>query len=91
MGIARIYSPPKSAMQSGLARTDGWVLEHAPNERKRIDPLTGWWGSGDTDRQVRLHFDTLEEAEAYAKAEGIPYEVERRRQRPALRPKNYAD
>ena len=91
MSLARIYSPPKSAMQSGLGRTDGWVLEFAPAERKRIDPLTGWYGSGDMNRQVRLHFDTLEEAEAYAKKEGLNYEVEARRQRPALRPKAYAD
>ncbi|WP_426957257.1 ETC complex I subunit [Muricoccus radiodurans] len=91
MSIARIYSPPKSAMQSGQGRTDEWVFEYAPNEPKRVDPLTGWYGSGDTNRQVRLRFDTLEEAEAYAKAKGVPYEVERRRQRPALRPKSYAD
>jgi hypothetical protein len=91
MGIARIYSPPKNAMQSGQARTDEWVLQHAPNEPKRIDPLTGWWGSGDTIGQVQLRFDTMQEAIAYAEAKGIPYEVEPRRQRPALRPKSYAD
>ncbi|MBP0443965.1 ETC complex I subunit [Roseomonas sp. SSH11] len=91
MSIARIYSPPKSAMQSGLARTEGWVLEYAQGEPKRIDPLTGWYGSGDMNRQVRLHFETREAAEAYAKAEGIAYEVEPRRQRPAIRPKAYAD
>ncbi|SHI92838.1 ETC complex I subunit conserved region [Roseomonas rosea] len=91
MSIARIYSTPKSAMQSGTARTDDWVLEHAPKEAKRIDPLTGWWGSGDTDRQVRLRFGTLDEAIAYARAEGLAYEVEPRRQRPAIRPKAYAD
>ncbi|WP_424136428.1 ETC complex I subunit [Roseomonas chloroacetimidivorans] len=91
MSIARIYSTPKSAMQSGLARTDDWVLEYEPAEPKRIDPLTGWYGSGDTNRQVRLRFDTLEAAETYAKAEGLTYEVEPRRQRPAIRPKVYAD
>lgn len=91
MSIARIYSPTKNATQSGMARTDEWVLEHSLSEPKRVDPLMGWYGSGDTNRQVRLRFDTLEEAEAYAKAEGISYEVEARRQRPAMRPKSYAD
>ncbi|MBP0492838.1 ETC complex I subunit [Pararoseomonas indoligenes] len=91
MSIARIYSPPKSAMQSGQGRTDEWVVEYAPGERKLIDPQTGWYGSGDTNRQVRLRFDTLEDAEAYAKAQGLTYEVEARRQRPAIRPKAYAD
>ncbi|WP_376090221.1 ETC complex I subunit [Roseomonas sp. CCTCC AB2023176] len=89
--LARIYSPPKSSMQSGLGRTNGWVLEHAIREPKRIDPLTGWYGSGDTPRQVRLHFPTLDAAEAYAKENGIAYEVERAQQKPALRPKSYSD
>ena len=91
MSIARIYSPPKNAMQSGQGRTDEWVLQFAPNEAKRIDPLTGWWGSGDTQGQVTLRFDTLDDAVAYAKGHGIPYEVEARRQVRALRPKSYAD
>ena len=52
--LARIYPPPKSAMQSGQARAQGWVLEYEPAERKRIDPLTGWFGSGDTQAQLKL-------------------------------------
>ena len=38
---ARIYQPPKNAMQSGRARTDGWVLEFVPAEAKKPDPLMG--------------------------------------------------
>jgi len=91
MSIARIYSPPKSAMSSGMARTGDWVFEYAPGEAKRIDPLTGWYGSGDTNRQVRLYFASAEEAEAFAKSKGVAYEIERRHQRPALRPKAYSD
>ena len=90
--LARIYSPPKSAMQSGRARAQAWVLEYEPAERKRIDPLTGWFGSGDTRGQLKLHFDTKEQAVAYAEANGIPYEVEPARPgRAAIRPKSYAD
>ena len=51
---ARIYRTPKSAMQSGRGRTDDWVLHYEPLEPKRIDPLKGWSGSGDTNSQVRL-------------------------------------
>ena len=29
-GLARIYQPPKSAMQSGRAKAQGWLLEYAP-------------------------------------------------------------
>jgi hypothetical protein len=87
---ARIYLPPKSAMQSGLARTQRWVLEYEPVLAKTRDPLMGWTGSDDTTQQLRLGFDTVEAAIAYAEAEGIPYDVEI----PAARvrkPKVYAD
>ena len=91
MAKARIFSPPKSATQSGFARTDGWVLSFAPAEPKRIDPLTGWYGSGDTAGQVDLRFPTAAAAVAYAEARGLEYELEERRQVPAIKPKAYAD
>ena len=75
---ALIYRSPKSAMQSGRANTHEWVLRFEPAEAKRIDPLMGWWGSGDTRGQLKLTFPTAEAAMAYAEAKGIPYEVERR-------------
>lgn len=71
MSEARIFQEPKNAMQSGRARTHGWVLEFVPAEARRADPLMGWTGSSDTQPQVRLTFDTLEEAQAYATREHI--------------------
>jgi hypothetical protein len=68
---ARIYQHPKNAMQSGKARTDQWILEFAPAEAKKADPLMGWAGSGDTREQVRLKFDSCEKAQAYATKHGI--------------------
>lgn len=73
--LARIFQEPKSAMQSGRARTQRWVLEFAPSEPRRADPLMGWAGSGDTQRQVKLTFPTLEAAQAYATKEGIAAHV----------------
>jgi hypothetical protein len=87
---ARIYQIPKNAMQSGRARTDDWVLEFERTEQRRVDPLMGWVGSGDTQAQVRLVFGTREEAVAYAEREGIPHEVELPR-KPVMRPKAYSD
>ena len=90
--LARIYSPPRNVMQSGKGRSGGWVLEWEPGEAKRIDPLTGWFGSGDTRAQVRLRFDTREQAIAYAKAKGLPYEVEEPKPAKAgAKPRAYAD
>ena len=72
---ARIYQRPKNAMQSGKALTDQWLLEFAPAEAKRPDPLMGWAGSGDTQAQVVLNFASQAEAQAYAYKYGIAVRV----------------
>lgn len=68
---ARIYQRPKNAMQSGKALVDQWILEFAPAEARKADPLMGWAGSGDTQAQVQLKFATQEAAQAYADKHGI--------------------
>ncbi|HEX2582338.1 MAG TPA: ETC complex I subunit [Dongiaceae bacterium] len=87
---ARIYRPAKNAMQSGWGNTQKWVLEYAPEVRKKLDPIMGWTGSSDTRRQFVLRFSTKEEAIAYAEKEGIPYQVEEFHTT-QIRPKAYAD
>ena len=72
---ARIYQRPKNAMQSGKALIDQWILEFAPAEAKRPDPLMGWAGSGDTQSQVTLTFGDQAEAQAYADKYGIEARV----------------
>ncbi len=72
---ARIYQRPKNDMQSGKARTDDWILEFAPVEAKRPDPLMGWAGSGDMRQQIVLNFATQAEAQAYADRYGIEVRV----------------
>ena len=88
--FARIYRPSKTAMQSGQAKTKHWVLDFVPEQAKRPDPLMGWASTGDTRRQVRLSFDTREEAVAYAKKHGIAFRV-RDDESPTRRIKAYAD
>ncbi len=87
---ARIFLPPKSSMQSGLAKTHKWVLEYEPERPKIRDPLMGWTGSDDTLSQLRLSFDTREAAIAYAKAHDIPFDLELPPERVRL-PKSYSD
>jgi antibiotic biosynthesis monooxygenase (ABM) superfamily enzyme len=89
-GRARIFQPPRTAMQSGNARTHGWMLVFDPAQASRADPLMGWSGSADTQAQVRLHFDTQEEAVAYARRHGIDFELEPPQPR-RIKPKAYAD
>ena len=72
---ARIYQRPKSSMQSGKARIDEWVLEFEQAEARKADPLMGWIGSGDTQVQVQLTFESKDAARAYAQKHGIPARV----------------
>ena len=73
---ARIFSPAKTAMQSGKANTGYWILEFDPEQPLKIDPLMGYTSSGDMKRQIRLTFETLEEAVAYATKHGIAYRIQ---------------
>ncbi len=73
---ARIYRPAPNAMQSGKGKSKAWVLVHEPATARQIEPLMGYTSSTDTQAQVKLSFDTLEEAETYARANGIPYTVQ---------------
>jgi hypothetical protein len=88
--IARIYKPAKTAMQSGKAKTHDWVLEYEPEQPRTVEPLMGWTSSSDMRQQVRLRFATSDEAIAYCKREGIPYQVLADKE-PSRRTMSYSD
>ncbi|MDX2204659.1 MAG: ETC complex I subunit [Hyphomicrobiaceae bacterium] len=88
--VARIFKPAKTAMQSGPARTKDWVLEFEPEVAREIDPLMGWTSSRDMKSQIRLSFETKDEAVAYAQRNGLAYKVLEPQSRAAVR-KSYAD
>ena len=73
--LARIYRPAKTAMQSGKAKSRDWRLEFAPASARTIDPLMGWTSSSDMNGQVRLTFDSKEEAVAYAQRHEISFQL----------------
>ena len=73
--LARIYKPAKNAMQSGTANTREWVLEFEPASARTPEPLMGWTSSTDMNGQVRLLFETREEAVAYAQRHGIAFQL----------------
>jgi hypothetical protein len=88
---ARIFQRSVSAMQSGKARADEWVLEFESGLRRRPDPLTGWSGGAETQEQVRLTFPTREAAEGYAAREGIHAHIVPPPPAPKLKLQSYAD
>ena len=88
--LARIYRPAKTAMQSGKANTRHWRLEFEPASARTIDPLMGWTSSADMNGQVRLDFDSQEEAVAYAERHGIAFQLVEPKAAPLIL-KAYAD
>ncbi len=90
MALARIYQPAKTAMQSGRGQTRKWVLEYEPASRRDPDPLMGWSSARDTLNEVRLRFDTLDEARAFAVAHGLEYTLNEPHAR-SPKVKSYAD
>ena len=75
MTTARIIEVQRRTTQSGKARDGSWTLEFEREQPLRPDPLTGWAGSGDTKTQVRLTFDSKEEAIAYATRKGFDIHI----------------
>jgi len=90
MPKVRIYRPAKNIIQCGRMERK-WVVEFEPSDRKSPDALMGWVGSRDTLSQLKLKFDSQEDAVAYAKREGLDYTVIPEASSRPSKPKNYAD
>jgi hypothetical protein len=73
--LARIYKPPKNAMQSGKALAKVWRLEFELARALHPDALMGWISGADTNGQVRMDFDSKDAAITFAREHGIPHQV----------------
>ena len=88
--VARIYRPAKTAMQSGKAKTQRWVLDYEPETARTVEPLMGYTSSSDMKQQIRLFFDSKDDAIAYARRNGIAHRVEEANER-KVRTASYSD
>ncbi|MEM7172886.1 MAG: ETC complex I subunit [Pseudomonadota bacterium] len=86
----RIFQPPKTAMQSGRANAQRWVVEFEPESARQVEGLMGWTSSADTKGQLRLRFDSKEEALDYVKRRGLMYTLEEPKER-KIKPKSYGE
>lgn len=77
-------------MQSGTAKTKEWVLEYEPEQARVVEPLMGWTSSADMKQQLRLQFETPDEAVAYCERHGITYTLQEPKE-PTRRTIAYAD
>ena len=89
MKKAKIYKPNKTAMQSGLGKTDKWILEFKVDNPSR-NPLMGWESSSDTYSELKLEFTTKELAINYAKKKKIDFEIIEPKKRKIVK-KSYAN
>ena len=76
-------------MQSGLGKTNKWVLEFKTKNPTK-NPLMGWESSSDTLTELKLEFSTKELAINYAKKKKIVHEIIEPRKRKTVK-KSYAD
>tara|TARA_B100000161_G_scaffold219791_1_gene165007 strand:- start:480 stop:767 length:288 start_codon:yes stop_codon:yes gene_type:complete len=89
MKKAKIYLPNKSPMQSGMGKTDKWILEYE-TKNPTNNPLMGWESSSDTLTELKLEFSSKELAINYAKNNKINYEIIEPKKRKTVK-KSYAD
>ena len=89
MKKAKIYIPTKSAMQSGLGKSDKRILESKTKDPGK-NPLMGWESSTDTLSELKLEFSTKELAINYAKKKKIDFELIEPKKRKVVK-KSYAD
>ena len=87
---AKIYKPAKTAMQSGRAKYNKWVLKFLVQKNQLKDTMMGWNGGSSTVSQIELKFSTKEEAVNYAQINNIDYEVLETSERKVIN-KSYAD
>jgi len=89
MKKAKIYIPNKNPMQSGLGKSNKWVLEYETKDPTR-NPLMGWESSSDTFTEIKLTFNSKELAINYAKKKKIDFEIIEPKKRKTVK-KSYAD
>jgi hypothetical protein len=89
MKKAKIYMPTKTAMQSGLAKNNKWIIEFKTKD-SGVDPLMGWESSTDTLTELKLEFSTKELAIDYTKKNKIDFEIIEPKKRKIVK-KSYAD
>ena len=76
-------------MQSGLGKSNKWVLEYETKDPTK-NPLMGWESSSDTFTEIKLTFNTKELAINYAKKKKIDFEIIEPKKRKTVK-KSYAD
>ena len=89
MKKVKIFKPTKTAMQSGLGKSDKWVIEYIVDQ-PGLNPLMGWESSTDTFSELNLEFSSKDKAIEYAKKNKIEFEIVEENKRKVVK-KSYSD
>lgn len=78
--------------QSGMKKH--WILDFSEENDQYIEPIMGWTGSFDSDSQIRMEFNSKEDALNFAEKSG--YEVQildilKKNNLRKIKPKTYAE
>ena len=76
-------------MQSGFGKTKKWILEYI-DDSVSINPLMGWESSSNTLSELKLFFDTKDQAVEYANKNKIEFFLIENNQRSFVK-KSYTD
>ena len=76
-------------MQSGYKKTKSWLIEFEFDTSLQKDILMGWNSSKNTTKQLKLQFDSLEEAVSWCQNNSYEYRVVDQTFK-KIKPKNYA-
>jgi len=89
MKKVKIYKPAKTAMQSGKKNTKKWLLEFDTLDSE-VSPLMDWISSKDTMSEIKLEFDSKDQAISYAKKNNLDYYILEPQKRKIIK-KSYTD
>ncbi len=76
-------------MQSGLKKTKLWIIEFDFDHSLKKDVLMGWNSSKNTIKQLKLNFDTLDDAILWCQKNSYHYRIVDQTYKP-VKPKSYA-
>ena len=85
----KIHKPSKTSMQSGRGKTKKWLAEYISEAEETTDSLMGWNSSLDTKSQIKLFFDTKEQAINWAKKNKYQFYVYEPKKK-IIKPKSYS-
>ena len=84
-----IKRPSKTNMQSGLKKTKMSIIEFEFDHSLQKDVLMGWNSSKNTTKQLKLNFDSLDDAILWCQKNSYQFKVVDQTYKP-VKPKSYA-